>query len=117
MALIFVITSITIGAGIHLFRSDSEELAPYPKEKSSFEMLQKEKSEVEKKLGKTSKSKSAKSKTKKLTSGEKINVNSAGVDELMQIPGIGEKTANDILAHIIQLGGIFKNFNKLFRVK
>jgi competence ComEA-like helix-hairpin-helix protein len=117
MALLFVITSITVGAVIHIFRSDAEVLAPSPKEKSSYELLQKEKKEVEKKLGKSSSSGSSNSKVKKLTPGEKININTADIFELMRVPGVGEKTATDIVALRINLGGKFTHLSQLKGIK
>ncbi|MBK7866297.1 MAG: hypothetical protein IPJ75_04490 [Ignavibacteriales bacterium] len=97
MALLFVISSITVGAVIHIFKSDSEVLAPAPKEESSYNLLQKEKKEVEKKIGKSSTSGNSTTKVKKLNTGEKININTAGIIELMKIPGVGKTTAIDIV--------------------
>ena len=42
---------------------------------------------------------SAQSKEDTLAGGAKINLNTAGVDELMTLPGIGEKRAEDIIAY------------------
>ena len=42
---------------------------------------------------------SAQSKEDTLAGGAKINLNTAGVDELMTLPGIGEKRAGDIIAY------------------
>jgi competence protein ComEA len=117
MALLFVISSITVGAIVHIFSSDAEVLVPSPKEQSSYELLQKEKKEVEKKLGKSSSSGNSTTKVKKLTPGERININTAGIFELMRIPGVGEKTAADIVALRINLGGKFSHLNQLKRIK
>lgn len=117
LALLFVITSITIGAVIHIFKSDSEVVTPSTKEKSSYEMLQKEKKEVEKKLGKSSVSGNSNVKVKKLAPGEKVNINSANISELMRVPGVGEKTATDIVALRINLGGKFSQLSQLKAIK
>jgi competence protein ComEA len=52
------------------------------------------------------------------TEGEtgKINLNSATKEELMTIPGIGEKTAQDIINHRKRIGK-FKSVNELADVK
>lgn len=117
MALLFVISSITVGAVVQIFNSDSEVLTPSPKEKSSYELLQKEKKKVEEKLGKSSTSGKSTTKEKKLNPGEKININKAGILELMRIPGVGEKTATDIVALRIKLGGNFTDLNQLTGIK
>lgn len=117
MALLFVISSITIGAVVHIFSSDSEVLVPSPKEKSSYELLQKEKKKVEEKLGKSSTSGNSSTKTKKLNPGEKVNINTADIFELMRIPGVGEKTAFDIYALRDELGGKFTNLDTLKGIK
>lgn len=117
MALLFVISSITIGAVVHIFSSDSEVLVPSPKEKSSYELLQKEKKKVEEKLGKSSTSGNSSTQTKKLNPGEKVNINTADIFELMRIPGVGEKTASDIYALRDELGGKFTNLDTLKGIK
>lgn len=116
-ALLFVISSITIGAVVHIFSSDSEVLVPSPKEKSSYELLQKEKKKVEEKLGKSSTSGNSSTKTKKLNPGEKVNINTADIFELMRIPGVGEKIASDIYALRDELGGKFTNLDTLKGIK
>lgn len=117
MALLFVISSITIGAVVHILSSDSEVLVPSPKEKSSYELLQKEKKKVEEKLGKSSTSGNSSTKTKKLNPGEKVNINTADIFELMRIPGVGEKIASDIYALRDELGGKFTNLDTLKGIK
>lgn len=48
--------------------------------------------------------------------GEKVNVNTAGVDELSTIPGIGPALAGRIVAHR-QQNGPFKKLDELLAVK
>lgn len=117
MALLFVISSITVGAVVHIFISDSEVLIPSPKEKSSYELLQQEKKKVQKKIYKSSPSRNTTFQVKKLNTGEKININKADIYELMRIPGVGEKTAKDIYNLRIYLGGKFTTLNQLTGVK
>ena len=40
-----------------------------------------------------------------IESAGKVNINSAGIDELISLPGIGEKTAEKIINKRIELGG------------
>lgn len=53
--------------------------------------------------------------TKELPAG-KININTADMDELQQLPGIGEKTADNIKKYI-KKNGKFENFEQLMEVK
>jgi len=45
-----------------------------------------------------------------------ININKAGTDELVKLPGIGEKTAEKIIAYRTQYGN-FKSLEELMEVK
>lgn len=45
-----------------------------------------------------------------------VNLNTAGAAELNQLPGVGEKTAQAIIAHREAIGG-FKNIEQLLEVK
>ena len=59
---------------------------------------------------------SAQSKEDTLAGGAKINLNTAGVDELMTLPGIGEKRAEDIIAYR-QANGPFRIPEELTEVR
>ena len=59
---------------------------------------------------------SAQSKEDTLAGGAKINLNTAGVDELMTLPGIGEKRAADIVADR-EANGPFRIAEDITRVK
>ncbi len=66
--------------------------------------------------GTTTKVKQAAEKvTKELPAG-KININTADMDELQMLPGIGEKTADNIKKYI-KKNGKFENFEQLMEVK
>ncbi len=56
------------------------------------------------------------SKTTKKAPAKNIDINSANKDTLMQIPGIGPKTADSILKHR-KANGKFKSVNDLTNVK
>ena len=45
-----------------------------------------------------------------------ININTAGVDELCTIPGIGPARANAIIAYREEIGGRFENIEQLKEV-
>lgn len=117
MALLFVISSITVGAVVHIFSSDSEVLTPPPKEESSYKLLQKEKKEVGEKFGISPSSGNSTSQVIKLKPGEKININTADILELMRIPGVGKTTATDIRILRNSLGGKFTSWEQLLDVK
>lgn len=51
-----------------------------------------------------------------LSAQEKVNVNSATVEQLVEIPGVGESTANRIIEKRKELGG-FKSLEDLLEVK
>lgn len=51
-----------------------------------------------------------------LNAQEKVNVNSATVEQLVEIPGIGESTAASIVEKRKELGG-FKSLDDLLQVK
>jgi competence ComEA-like helix-hairpin-helix protein len=54
---------------------------------------------------------------KEKTSAEKsINLNTAGMDELVRIPGLGEKTAEKILQYRLEKGP-FRNLEQLQEIK
>ncbi len=53
--------------------------------------------------------------TKELPAG-KININTADMDELQQLPGIGEKTAENIIKYIKE-NGKFTEAEQLLEVK
>lgn len=53
--------------------------------------------------------------TKKLPSG-KININSASINELSELPGIGEVTAEKIIEYR-ELHGSFRNSEEIMKVK
>jgi competence ComEA-like helix-hairpin-helix protein len=57
-----------------------------------------------------------KTKPKKVKEGETININAAGVDELMRLPYVSEKMANDIIQYRIKNGG-FKSAEELMNIK
>ena len=46
----------------------------------------------------------------------KVNVNSATVEQLVEVPGVGESTANRIIEKRKELGS-FKSLNDLLQVK
>ncbi len=51
-----------------------------------------------------------------LAEAAKININTASVEQLVELPGIGEATANKIVAFREQNGG-FKTIDDLLNVK
>ncbi len=55
-------------------------------------------------------------KKKKLTAGEKIRVNSADLESLIKLPGIGQKTAQKII-EFRNLHGKFHSVNDLLKIK
>ncbi len=55
-------------------------------------------------------------KPKKVKPGETININSAGVEELIRLPYVSEKMANDIIAYRTANGG-FKKAEELMNIK
>lgn len=57
-----------------------------------------------------------KSTKKTLPAENSININKAGLEDLMKLPGIGEKTAQSILDLRTKLGA-FKKINELLQVK
>lgn len=57
-----------------------------------------------------------KAKPKKVKEGETININIAGVEELMRLPYVSEKMANDIIDYRTKTGG-FKNAEELMNIK
>lgn len=57
-----------------------------------------------------------KNKTEKLVSGQKININTADLEELCRLPGIGEKTAQKIIRLRSRLGS-FSSVNQLLSVQ
>jgi competence ComEA-like helix-hairpin-helix protein len=57
-----------------------------------------------------------KTKPKKVREGETININSAGVEELMRLPYVSEKMANDIIEYRKKNSG-FKNAEELMNIK
>jgi competence ComEA-like helix-hairpin-helix protein len=57
-----------------------------------------------------------KTKPKKLKKGETVNINTADVSELMKIPYVGEKMANDIIEYRTKNNG-FKSADELINIK
>jgi len=55
-------------------------------------------------------------KKKEVITGKSINLNTAGLDELMKLPGVGEKTASTIMEHRKKIGK-FKYVEQLLDIK
>jgi competence ComEA-like helix-hairpin-helix protein len=55
-------------------------------------------------------------KTVKTSAEKSINLNTAGIDELITIPGLGEKTAEKILQYRSE-NGLFRNLEQLQEIK
>ncbi len=51
-----------------------------------------------------------------LSAQEKVNINSATVEQLVEVPGVGESTASRIVEKRKELGG-FKSIDDLLEVK
>ena len=50
------------------------------------------------------------------TASRKININTASVEELTLLPGLGQKTAQKIIAYREQIGG-FSNLEQLMEIE
>ena len=124
---VFVLSMLCLGVGIKYYRSLPERMNKnfsYAKEDSLFAYfnnldLDTAASETEPLFsdGKSFKEKKAEQViyTKKTFSGT-LNLNTATLDQLITLPGIGAKTAEQILAYRKRVGKI-KSLNELLQVK
>lgn len=110
-ALLFIIASVITGVVLHYAGVGASSSEIKVQEKSSWEVLQKEKDKVEKeKL--TKKGKTQKTKSEPVI----VNINTGTIDDFDQLPGISPKIAEEIVG-FRTINGPFKSVDDLILVK